>query len=109
MHVFFSSNCNEEITSDDEILSDNCPHGTCDSMDNEMDRSVIIIRIEVGLASGYNKTDNVELGSPRDNDIDKVKKLFHCEVCKMETKYFPELCFAAVKDSSGNLMVMITQ
>lgn len=88
MHVFFSSNCNEEITSDDEILIDNRPHGTCDSMDNEMDRSVIIIRMEVGLASGYNKTDNVELGSPRDNDIDKVKKFFIVKYARWKPNTF---------------------
>ena len=55
-------------------------------------------------------TDNVELGSPRNDGIDKVKiKMFHREVCEMGARCFPELCFAAVEDSSGNSMVMITQ
>ena len=39
----------------------------------------------------------------------KQSKWLHCEVCKMGAKCFPELCFAAVEDSSGNSMVVITQ
>ena len=35
--------------------------------------------------------------------------MFHREVCEMRARCFPELCFAAVEDSSGNSMVMITQ
>ena len=45
----------------------------------------------------------------RDDGIDKVHKLFYCEVCKMVAKCFPELCFATVKDSSGNSLIVITQ
>ena len=83
----------------DEILSDNYHHGTCDNMNSEIDK---IVRMEVSLESVYCKTNDVELGSPisRNNDVDKVNKLFHCEVCKMEAKCFIELCFAAVDDSS---------
>ena len=54
------------------------------------------------------KVDNVEPDLLNDG-IDKVKKLFHCEVCEMAVKCFPELRFATVKDSSGNLMVVITR
>ena len=73
-----------------------------------MDRSDIIVRMEISLESGHSKIDNVEPGSLNDN-IDKVKKLFHCEVCEIGGKCFPELRFATVKGSLGNLMVVITQ
>ena len=31
----------------------------------ETDRSEIIVRMEIGLESGYSKTDDVEPGSPK--------------------------------------------
>ena len=31
----------------------------------EIDRSEIIVRMEVGLESGHSKTDDVEAGSPK--------------------------------------------
>ena len=40
-------------------------------MDSEIDRSDIIVRMEVSLESGHRKTDNLELGSLNDG-IDKV-------------------------------------
>ena len=80
----------------DEILCDNCHHGTCDNMNGEIDK---IVRMEVSLESVQCKTDNVELGSPRNDDVDKVNKLFHREVCKMEAKCFIELCFTTVDNS----------
>ena len=40
----------------DEILLDNNHHGTCDSMDGEMDRSETIFGIEEGLESGISTT-----------------------------------------------------
>ena len=44
----------------------------------EMNKSEIIVRMEVGLESGHTKTDDVEPGSQRDDGIDKVpvNKLF---------------------------------
>ena len=71
-------------------------HDTCDSMDSEMDRSGIIVRMEVSLESGHYKTDNVEPGSPNDG-VNEVKKLFHCEVCEMGAKCFAELCFCCIR------------
>ena len=97
----------EETTSNDKILIDDHRHVSCDS---EMDRSEIIVGMEVGHESGQNNTGDVEQGSPRNDGIDKVKSaLFHREVCDMGAKCFPELCFAPVQDSSGNSMVVITQ
>ena len=81
----------------DEILSDNCHHGMYDNINSEIYK---IVRMEVSLESVYCKTDDVKLGSPRNYDVDKVNKLFHREVCKMEAKCFIELCFAAIEDSS---------
>ena len=52
----------------------------------EMDRSEIIVRMEIGIESGHSKTDDVELVSPRNNGLNKVNKLFHHEVCEMGTK-----------------------
>ena len=37
-----------------------------------MDMGEIIVRKEVGLESGYCKTDDVELVSPRNNGVNKV-------------------------------------
>ena len=97
----------EETTTDDEILIDNRQYGT---HGRETDRSEIAAGMEVGLESGYSNTDNMEPGSPRFDGVDKVKtELFHREICEMGTRCFPELCFAAVEDSSGNSMIMITQ
>ena len=100
----------EETTMDDEILLDNRHHGTCDSMNGEMDRSETIFGMEVGLESGRSKTGDVQPGSPRNDGVNKVNiQLFHHEVCEMGARCFAELCFVAVKDSSDNLMVVITQ
>ena len=41
----------------------------------EIDRSEIIIRMEVVLESGHSKTDDVEVGSPWDDDVDKVEQI----------------------------------
>ena len=49
----------EETTADDEILIDDRHCGTCGS---ETGRSEVIVGMEVGLESGYNKTDDVEPG-----------------------------------------------
>ena len=49
----------EETTTDDEIILDNRHHGTCDSMDGEMDRSEKIFGIEEGLESGISKTGDI--------------------------------------------------
>ena len=51
----------EETTMDDEILLDNHHHGTCDSMNSEMDRSGTIFGIEEGLESGISKTGDVQV------------------------------------------------
>ena len=94
----------EETTADDKILIDDHHLGS------ETGRSEVIVGMEVGLESGYNKTDNAEPALLRNDGIDKVKtELFHHEVCEMGAKYFPELCFATVEDSAGNSMVIITQ
>ena len=45
-----------------------------DSMDSEVDRSEIIIRIEVSLKRGHSKIDNVEPNSSRNDGINKVNK-----------------------------------
>ena len=47
-------------------------HDTCDSMDSKMDRSGIIVRMEVSLEIGHCKTDNVEPVSPNDG-VNEVK------------------------------------
>ena len=108
-HASFSLQV-EETTTDDEILLDNRHHGTCDSMNGEMDRSETIFGIEEGLKSGISKTGDVQLGSPRNDGVNKANiQLFHCEVCKMGARCFSELCFVAVKDNSGNSMAVITQ
>ena len=97
----------EETTADDEILIDDHHCGTCGS---ETGRPEVIVGMEVGLESGYNKTDNVEPGLLRNDGVDKVKtELFNREVCEMGAKCFPELCFAAVKYSAGNSMLIIMQ
>ena len=57
-HVSFSLQV-EETTTDDEILLDNRHHGTCDSMDGEMDRPETIFGIEEGLECGISKTSDV--------------------------------------------------
>ena len=80
----------------------------CDSMESEIDRAAIIIRMEVGLNNGHSKIGAVEPVLVNDG-VDKMYKLFHREVCKMEAKYFLKLSFAAVENSSGNSMVAITQ
>ena len=95
----------EETMNDDKILIDNHLHSMC----NCMDRSEIIVRMEIGLENGHGKTDDVDLGSPRNNGVDKVNKLFYHEVSQMGATCFPELCFTAAKYSSGNSMVVITQ
>ena len=64
--------------------------------------------MEVGLNNEHNKIDDVELVLVNDG-VDKMYKLFHREVCKMGAKYFLKLPFAAVENSSGNSMVVITQ
>ena len=85
----------EETMTDDEILLDNRHHGTCDSMDGEMDRSETIFGIKEGLESGISKMGNVQPGSPRNDGVNKVNiQLFHREVCKMGARCFTELCFA---------------
>ena len=61
----------------------NCHDDMYDSMDSEVDRSEIIIRIEVSLKRGHSKIDNVEPNSSRNDGINKVNKLFHHEVCEM--------------------------
>ena len=95
---------------DDEILLDNRHHGTCDSMNGEMDRSETIFGIEEGLESGISKMGDVQPGSPRNDGVNKANiQLFHREVCNMRARCFAELCFAAVEDSLGNSMVVITQ
>ena len=43
-------------------------HGTRGS---ETGRSEIIVGMEVGLQSGYSKTNDVEPGSPRNDGVDK--------------------------------------
>ena len=72
----------EETTTDNESLLDNCHHGTCDSMNGEMDRSETIFGMEAGLESGCSKTGDVQLGSPRNDGVNKANiQLFHHEVC----------------------------
>ena len=57
----------EETTSKDEILiDDRRRHGMRGS---ETGRSDIIVGMEVGLESGYSKTNDVEPGSPRSAPI----------------------------------------
>ena len=58
----------EESMTDNEI--DDRHHGTHDS---EMDRSEIIIGMEVGLESGHSRTGVLELGLPRNDGFNKVK------------------------------------
>ena len=43
----------EETTTDDEIVLDNCHHGTCDSMNGVMDRSETIFGIEVSSLCAF--------------------------------------------------------
>ena len=72
----------EETTADNEILIDDRHRGS------ETGRSEVIVGMEVGLESGYNKTDDVEPGLLRNDGVDKVKtELFHREVCEMGAKY----------------------
>ena len=72
----------EETTTDNESLLDNCHHGTCDSMNGEMDRSETIFGMEAGLESGRSKTGDVQPGSPRNDGVNKANiQLFHHEVC----------------------------
>ena len=100
----------EETTVDDRILLYNRHHGTRDSMNSGMDRLETIFGIELGLESGSSKTGDVQLGSPRNDGVDKANiQLFHRTVCKMGARCFAEICFAAVEDSLGNSMVVITQ
>ena len=66
---------------DDEILLDNHHHGTCGSMNSEMDRSETIFGMEVGLESGSSKTGDVQPVSPRNDGVNKTNiQLFHREV-----------------------------
>ena len=51
----------EETITDNEILLDNGHHGTCDSMNSEMDRSETIFGIKEGLESGISKMGNVQV------------------------------------------------
>ena len=100
----------EETTTDNEILLDNCHHGTCDCMNSEMDRLETIFGMEVSLKSGRSKTGDVQPGSPRNDGVTKANiQLFHRELCEMGARCFAELYFVAVEDSSGNLMVLIMQ
>ena len=64
--------------------------------------------MEVGLNNRHSKIDDVELVLVNDG-VDKMYKLFHCEVCKMGAKCFLKLSFATVENSLGNSMVVITQ
>ena len=96
-----------EETTDDEVLIDDHRHGMCSSGGSER-----TVRIEVGDEGISEETDsnNVELGSPRCNIIDKAKiESFHHEVCELGVDRFPELCFSPVQDISGNSMLVITQ
>ena len=68
----------EETTTDDEIILDNRHHGTCGSMNGEMDRSETIYGMEVCLESGCSKTGDVQLVSPRNDGVNKTNiQLFH--------------------------------
>ena len=58
--VYFSLQVEETMT-DDEILLDNRHHGTCDSMNGEMDRSETMFGIEEGLESGISKMGDVQV------------------------------------------------
>ena len=92
-HVSFSLQV-EETTTDDEILLYNRCHGTCDSMNGEMDRPETIFGIEEGLESGNSNTGNVQPGSPRNDGVNKANiQLFYREVCEMGARCFTELCF----------------
>ena len=55
----------------------------CDSMDGEVDRSEIIIRIEVSHIRRHGKIDIVEPDLSKNDGINKVNKSFHHEVCEM--------------------------
>ena len=57
----------EETTADDEILIDDRHCGTHGS---ETGRSEVIVGMEVGLESRYNKTDDVEPGLLRNDGVD---------------------------------------
>ena len=55
-HVSFSLQV-EETTTDIEIVLDNHHHGTCDSMNGEMDRSETIFGIEVSSLCAFMRAD----------------------------------------------------
>ena len=97
-HVSFSLQV-EETTTDYEILLDNRHHGTCDSMNGEMDRSETIFGIEEGLESGISKTGDVQPGSPRNDGVNKANiQLFHREVCEMGASFHRFLAGEGVRD-----------
>ena len=55
------------ITSDE--IND-CYHGTCD---NETGTSEMIVGIEVSSESGHTQSDDLELGLPRNDGVNKLK------------------------------------
>ena len=63
VHLGFSDGCN---TFDDRH------HVT---RDGEMDSSEIIFRKQVGPECGHSNTDDVELGSPKNDGIDKAEQM----------------------------------
>ena len=82
----------EETSTDDEVLID--------------DHRNSISEVTTGTEDGNSNTGDVEMN----NGADKMKiKSFHREVCDTVAKRFPELCFVAVQDFSGNSMIVITQ
>ena len=58
----------------------------------EMDKSKIIVRMEVGFESRTVKQTMWNHIHQRNDGINEVNKLIYCEVYEMGAKCFPELC-----------------